>query len=114
MHYTKKEIITRIVADEIIDDISIIKELLNALKSSKADCSISYYKNLDHIASTHPRVRIMSCSETDFSIQVLTTSGTMLINKIPYSGIISLSTFANPSETLLKKNSLGKADVLDI
>jgi len=114
MRYVRKQITTQIIADEVVDDVEVIKGILKTFNQVKTDVSISYRKNKMDMLSSHERVRIVSVFEDTFDITVINTTSSMIVRKIPISNIEYLASTISPSEIFLKKDCVSKGDTLDM
>jgi len=114
MRYIRKQMTVQVIADEIIEDEQIVKELLLTFLKAKTDTSISYRKNEMEMPTSHDRVRFNSVSDNTFDITVVGNAHSMLVRNIPISGIEFISTTVSPSEVFVKKEGIKKGDTLDL
>lgn len=114
MRYIRKQISIKVIADEVIEDVPVIKELMQTFQKAKTDVAISYRKNQMEFPVSHERVRVISVYEDSFDITVVNSMHTMNVRKIPLNCVEYVSTTVSPSEIFLKKENIQKGDTLDL
>lgn len=114
MRYIRKQVTIQVIADEVIEDKQVIKDLLLTFLKAKTDASISYRKDEMDMPTFHERVRFNSVSDDTFDITVVGNMHSMIVRKIPIIGVEYISTTVSPSEIFIKKDGVKKGDTLDI
>jgi hypothetical protein len=115
MRYVRKQIVVKVLADEIIEDLAIVKQILETFQKGRTDASISYRANQCETATAHDRVRITAVHEDSFDLTVINQTHTMNVKKVPISYIDFLSTTVSPNEIFVRKNGVvEKGDTLDL
>lgn len=114
MRYIRKQVTTQIIADENIEDLNVIKDLLQVFYAARTDLSLNYRKDELSIPVSHERARIISVHDDSFDITVIGNAHSMIVRKIPINSIEYLSTTISPAEIFIKKDSIKKGDTLDI
>jgi len=115
MRYVRKQIVVKVLADEIIEDLSVVKQLLETFQRSRTDAHISYRKDQFETATVHDRVRITAVHENSFDLTVINQTHTMNVKKIPIADVDFISTTVSPNEIFVKKSGIvEKGDTLDL
>ena len=114
MRYVRKQIVTRVLADETVNEIPVIKDLFKTLFKARTDISISYRTENTETLTSHSRVRFVLLSEDTFDITVINPSHSMTVKKIPYSSVEYVCATVVPSEVFTKKETVEKGDILDL
>lgn len=114
MKYIRKQIVVKVLADETIEDISVIKEIFQTFHKARTDAAISYRSSPMECLTSHQRVRIIKIEEETFDIMVINQSDSMTIRKIPYQFVEYVCTTVSPSEVYTKQDSVRKGDTLDL
>jgi hypothetical protein len=114
MRYVRKQIVTKVIADEVISDPNVIKEILGTFLRSRTDASISYRSSPMDVPTVHERVRITGVAETTFDISVINPAHSMTVRKIPFAYLDYVCTTVSPSEVFTKKDVVERGDILDL
>lgn len=114
MRYVRKQIVTKVLTDELVEDVQVIKELFKTLYRARTDLSITYRTDNTENPTSHARIRIMRLDEETFDITIVNPTHSMTVKKIPYSQVEYVCATALPSEIFTKKESVEKGDTLDL
>ena len=117
MKYIKKEHIITTICDENIDDVDIIKSLLENLNHKRIYFSICYckkkYNGIDDHLMNYKNIRIRKVKDNSIDITVYNYSSHININDIFFDDIEKISVITK-KQKLLNKNTKNKFSTLDL